>query len=408
MEISNYYKVDIKTINVIGLGYVGLPAAIKFSNSGYKVFGTDLNKDLLENLKNGILSFNEVGMEKELKFALKNGLELSSSCVTADMYIVAVPTHFNKESKKIDPYHLISAVKSIVENCNSRAIIVIESTVSPGTIDEFLVPLGKEKNIVFAHAPERIIPGRTLYEITHNDRVIGSDDKEICQHIKEAYQSFCEGNILTTNLRTAELTKVVENTYRDINIAYANELKKICQKMSIDVHEVIQLANRHPRVNILNPSAGVGGHCISVDPWFLVGDFPQEAQLIARARIINDSMPSYTWNKFIKQVKSSKIGIYGLTYKPNIDDVRESPAFQLLEYLKSTDPTRELTLYDPYLKEQVSIFQTMEFDKFLDSVEAILVMSPHDHLQPYLENIQKKNIAVFDPFNTYDSNVIKI
>jgi UDP-N-acetyl-D-mannosaminuronic acid dehydrogenase len=324
------------------------------------------------------------------------------------MYIIAVPTHFNRESKKIDPYHLIAAVNSIVATCKPNSIVVVESTVSPGTIEEFLVPLGRDKHIIFAHAPERIIPGSTLYEITHNDRVIGSDDVVVCEQVKEAYQSFCEGSICTTNLRTAELTKVVENTFRDINIAYANELKKICQKMSVDVYEVIRLANRHPRVNILNPSAGVGGHCISVDPWFLVGDFPKEAKLIAEARRVNDSMPSYTWHQFLARIKTNKIGIYGLTYKPNIDDIRESPALQLLEYLKAEESTRDILLYDPFLKTKISNNQILDFNQFIESTEAILIMAPHDHLKSHLASIEKKKITVFDPFNFYGSGINKL
>lgn len=399
---------EIRRINVLGLGYVGLPAALEFTNHGYQVIGTDLNKELLDNLSNGVLNFSEEGMQEELNLALKKGIEFSSKSAEADMYVIAVPTNFDRKNKKIDPCYLIAAVKSIVDICPPSSIIVVESTVSPGTIEEFLVPLGKEKQIIFAHAPERIIPGRTLYEITHNDRVIGADNEKVREQIKEVYQSFCKGEIKTTNLRTAELTKVVENTFRDINIAYANELKKICQRMFVDVHEVIQLANRHPRVNILNPSAGVGGHCISVDPWFLVGDFPKEAQLIAKAREINDSMPSYTWKRLLNQVTTSKIGIYGLTYKPNIDDIRESPAVQLLEYLKKEHYSKDVLLYDPFLKEKIFDSQTFDFEEFIDSTEAILVMSPHDHLKEHLARLQGKQCIVYDPFNFYENGTIKL
>ncbi|EGO8156573.1 nucleotide sugar dehydrogenase [Enterococcus faecalis] len=394
-------------INVVGLGYVGLPAALQFANNDYEVIGTDLNADLVSKLSNGQSFFEESEMENELKKALLKGITFSTNCIKADLYIVAVPTNFDKKSKKIDPKHLISAVSNILKICAEDAIIVIESTVSPGTIQRYLKPLSIEKKVHFVHAPERIIPGNTLYELIHNDRIIGSDDFEIGCIVKEVYASFCQGTIRITNLNTAELTKVVENTFRDINIAYANELKKICDRLTINVHEVIELANKHPRVNILNPSAGVGGHCISVDPWFLVGDFVEITPLIATSRGVNDSMPEFTWKKVLKKEEGNKIGIYGLTYKENISDLRESPAIQLFEHLNKKEVQKPDYLYDPHLNEKIFDNQVLEFEKFIDSVEVVLVMAPHDHLKNFLECLNHKNIRIYDPFNRYE-NTIKI
>ncbi len=396
-------KNKVAKINVVGLGYVGLPAALKFANNSYDVLGTDLDKELLRDLQAGYLSFDENGMQEELNQALQQKISFQNHCESADLYIVAVPTHFDRKTKKIDPKHLIAATKSILAVCPEEAIIVIESTVSPGTIEQHLRPLVENQTVHFAHAPERIIPGMTMFELVHNDRVIGADTKEIANIVKEVYSSFCKGTIRTTDIQTAELTKVVENTFRDINIAYANELKKICHQMDIDVKEVISLANCHPRVNILNPSAGVGGHCISVDPWFLVGDHPKEAQLIAAAREINDSMPAYTWNKMSEKVDVSKktIGIYGLAYKPDIDDVRESPSIQLLDYLKKNNLDKNVYFFDPFINKQLFKQHILDFSRFTDMVDVILIMTPHGHLNGILPMLNDKGIPVYDPFYNY-------
>lgn len=395
---------EIKTINVIGLGYVGLPAALQFCNYGYQVFGTDTNKELITNLKKGVLETTEAGMQKELHKALNNQIYFSQNYYKADMYVIAVPTHFDRTTKKIDPCYLISAVNSIIEVCEEDAVIVVESTVSPGTIKLYLEPLLKGKQLKIAHAPERILPGSTLYELRNNDRVIGADEVAVREQVKTVYQSFCSGKIRTTDIATAEMSKVIENTFRDVNIAFANELKKICDRMGIDVYEVISLANCHSRVDILKPGAGVGGHCISVDPWFLVGDFPELTQLISKARLVNDSMPRYVWEKLLKQITTKKIGIYGLTYKANVDDTRESPAWQLYRGM-SKDEKQRTVFYDPYVQEKIYEEQVTEFADFLNKVEIILVMAPHDHLNQQIEIVKERGIRIYDPYNTISSGI---
>ena len=300
-------------INIIGLGYIGLPTALMFAKSGVKVIGTDYNKELVDTLNSGKLTFEEEGLNELFNEALQNKIEFKTEYVKTNMYIVAVPTPYVSESKKIDPKYVISAVNSVLDVCENGAVIVIESTISPGTIDRFVRPeitkrgfvIGKDIHIV--HAPERIIPGNMVYELENNSRTIGSDNYEIGEKVKELYGCFCKGEIVVTDIRSAEMSKVVENTYRDINIAFANELAKICRADDMDVYEIIRIANKHPRVNILQPGPGVGGHCISVDPWFLVGDYPDLTNIILAARKINDSMPDHVLSRIRDIMRENNI-----------------------------------------------------------------------------------------------------
>ena len=272
----NRENIMSEVINVIGLGYIGLPTALMLASKGLKVIGTDLDEKKVDMLQNSSLTFQEEGLAELYQKAVLNGIQFISNSVTADVYIVAVPTPFHKQNKKIVADYLVNAVKDIVVKCKEKSVIVIESTVSPGTIDLFVRPIildenpRQNKRICLAHAPERIIPGSMIKELVYNNRIIGADDIETAQRIKNIYSQFCEGDIELTDIKTAEMSKVVENAYRDINIAYANELVKICREAGVDVYELIRIANKHPRVSILTPGPGVGGHCISVDPWFLV------------------------------------------------------------------------------------------------------------------------------------------
>ena len=322
----------MKSINVVGLGYIGLPTALMFAANGIRVRGTDLNINVVNKLNSGKLTFKENGLEELFKEAQKNEIEFSTNYLKTDMYIITVPTPYIKESKKIDPKYVISAVNNVLNFCEKGAIIVIESTVSPGTIDKFVRPLIEEKGLVLGndvhlvHAPERIIPGKMVYELENNSRTIGAYSETIGNKVKEIYSSFCKGDIIVTDIKTAELSKVVENTFRDINIAFANELAKICRRENIDVYNLIEIANKHPRVNILNPGPGVGGHCISVDPWFLVGDYPDTVNIIKSAREVNDSMPDFVISRIKELMKEnniediSRVGLYGVTYKEDVDE----------------------------------------------------------------------------------------
>ena len=289
-------------INVIGLGYIGLPTALMLASHGVEVIGTDYNKDLVTTLNNGNTTFEEKGLDELFKSAVQSGIKFTTEYQKTDIYIVSVPTPYDEFSKKVDACYVISAVESVLKVCNKGAIIVIESTVSPGTIDKFIRPAIEKKGFIIGsdinlvHAPERIIPGNMVYELLYNNRTIGADNVKVGERIKKIYSSFCKGEIVITDIKTAEMTKVIENTYRAVNIAFANELAKICNYDNMDVYEIIKICNMHPRVNILQPGPGVGGHCISVDPWFLVGDYPSLTKIIWDSMLINDSMPEYVLN----------------------------------------------------------------------------------------------------------------
>ncbi|EGP4723126.1 nucleotide sugar dehydrogenase [Enterococcus faecium] len=390
-------------INVIGLGYIGLPTALMLAANGNEVVGTDYNQKLLHKLQEGQLTFEEKGLEELFDKALTRGIKFENEYSSTDFYIITVPTPYDKVDKKIDPSYVIAATKRVLEVCKKETILVIESTISPGTIDRFVRPLVKEaglslgEDVHLVHAPERILPGQMIKELQFNSRTIGADEPEIAEKVKEIYSTFCEGEIVCTDIRTAEMTKVVENTFRAINIAYANELTKIARHDGLDVHEIIRIANMHPRVNILSPGPGVGGHCIPVDPWFLVGDYPRLTQLISTALEINESMPELVLERLVAIMKENnitdrnKIGIYGMTYKQDVDDIRESPTVQLFEKMKSSfaEPFR---VFDPMIKEKIMDNQVMDFDKFLNDSEIIVLMVEHTHLKENLSMLQNKLI----------------
>lgn len=395
-------------INVVGLGYIGLPTALMFASHGVEVVGTDYNAELVATLNAGKTTFEEDGLTELFESALKAGITFTTEYISTDVYIVSVPTPYDKASKKIDAKYVISAVKSVMAVCPKGATVVVESTVSPGTIDRFVRPVIEENGFVIGrdinlvHAPERIIPGNMVYELEHNSRTIGADSKEIGEKIKSLYASFCKGEIVVTDIRTAEMSKVVENTFRDINIAFANELAKICRSDNMDVYEIIRIANKHPRVNILQPGPGVGGHCISVDPWFLVGDYPGLANIILAARKINDSMPEFVLSR-IREIMDengvediSRVGLYGLTYKEDVDDVRESPSLQLLESMR-LHLGGKIRAYDPFVEKKLCDGQMFDFDEFLGACDIVAIMTAHTHIKENLPKLSGK--IVFDTKN---------
>lgn len=391
-------------VNVIGLGYIGLPTALMLAAHGVDVTGTDLNEERVDCLNRDCITFKEKGLEILFKKACEKGIRFTSKYIQTDIYIIAVPTPYDKKSKKLDPAFVTQAVEKIIKICKKGAIIVIESTISPGTVNKYIRPLIEKKglsvgqDIHLAHAPERIIPGNMIYELEHNARTIGTDCKEIGEKIKKLYLSFCKGEIVITDIKTAEMTKVVENTYRDINIAFANELAKICHSDQMDVYEIIKIANKHPRVNILSPGPGVGGHCISVDPWFLVGDYPGLVNIILAARKINDSMPQFVLKRAYEIMKErnisdiSRIGVYGLTYKEDVDDMRESPSLQMLAHMEENLAGGRVKIYDPYIKHQVYKNQYYDFDAFISDIDFIIIMVGHKEIRDKAEALIGKVI----------------
>lgn len=390
-------------INVIGLGYIGLPTALMLASHGVEIIGTDCNQELVATLNAGRTTFKEDGLDELFQKALRAGIKFTTEYQVTDTYIVSVPTPYDKFSKKVDACYVVAAIKDVMKVCPKGAMVVIESTVSPGTIDKYVRPvieasgfkIGEDIHLV--HAPERIIPGNMVYELLHNNRTIGADNREIGEKIRAVYASFCQGEIVITDIRTAEMTKVVENTFRAVNIAFANELAKICRHDNMDVYEIIKICNMHPRVNILQPGPGVGGHCISVDPWFLVGDYPSLAKVIDESMKTNDGMPDFVLNRIHEIMQEnnitdvSSVGLYGLTYKENVDDCRESPTLQLLES-QERHLASGLKVYDPFITEDVVSNQYHDLEEFLSNVELLVIMVGHDEIKNNLDKLNGKII----------------
>lgn len=396
-------------INVIGLGYIGLPTALMMASHGVEVVGTDYNKELVATLNAGHTTFKEQGLDELFRAAVDAGIKFTTEYQHTDTYIVSVPTPYDKFSKKVDACYVVAAVRDVMRVCPKGATVVVESTVSPGTMDKYVRPvieaegfkIGEDIHLV--HAPERIIPGNMVYELLHNNRTIGADSREVGERVKQYYASFCQGDIVVTDIRTAEMTKVVENTFRAVNIAFANELARICRHDNMDVYEIIKICNMHPRVNILQPGPGVGGHCISVDPWFLVGDYPQLAKVIDESMKTNDSQPTFVLNRIHEIMKENgitdnrRVGLYGLTYKENVDDYRESPTLQLLE-AQERHLARPLKCYDPFLEgHKIAENQYADFDEFLSGIDMVVIMVKHNHIKQNWDKLRGK--VILDCFN---------
>ena len=392
-------------VNVVGLGYIGLPTALMMASHGVEVIGTDYKKEVVDKLNAGQTTFKEKGLDELFHAALDAGIKFTTEYQKTDTYIISVPTPYDKFTKKVDAKYVVEAVKDVMQVAPKGATVVIESTISPGTIDNYVRPeIEKDgfkigEDIQLVHAPERIIPGNMVYELLHNNRTIGADDKAVGEKIKKLYASFCQGEIVVTDIRTAEMTKVVENTFRAVNIAFANELAKICRYANMDVYEIIKICNMHPRVNILQPGPGVGGHCISVDPWFLVGDYPRIAKVIDESMKTNDGMPEFVLNRIYEIMQQeglkdiSRVGLYGLTYKENVDDVRESPTLQLLENQKR-HLAPGLKVYDPLIEKNIVENQYHDFDKFLNDIDMVVIMVGHNQIRENLDKLKGK--VIFD------------
>ena len=386
-------------INVIGLGYIGLPTALMLASHGQEVVGTDCNAELVATLQKGRTTFKEEGLDSLFAAAVEGGIRFSTEYQRTDLYIVSVPTPYDKFSKKVDPCYVVSAVRQVLDVCPEDAVLVIESTISPGTIDRSVRPVvaASGKRVQLVHAPERIIPGNMVYELLHNNRTIGADDPAVGERVKSCYASFCHGEIVVTDIRTAEMTKVVENTFRAVNIAFANELARICRHDGMDVYEIIRICNMHPRVNILQPGPGVGGHCISVDPWFLVGDYPSLAKVIDESMKTNDSQPAFVLGRIHEIMKergitdTHRVGLYGLTYKENVDDIRESPTLQLLE-CQARHLAEPLKVYDPFVTKDVVSHQYHDLDAFVKDIDMVVIMVKHNEIKRNWEALQGKVI----------------
>lgn len=400
-----------KKICVVGLGYIGLPTAVMFANHGMNVHGVDVNEKAVRLIKNKQLHIEEPGLQERLNSAVDSGkFTASTAPEEADVFIIAVPSPIN-EDKTANLDYVRDATKSIVPFVKKGNLVILESTVPPRTVEDVMIPILKETNLemgtelFISHSPERVIPGKVFEELTNNDRIVGGINEESSRRTDELYRTFVNGTIHLTDATTAEMVKVIENTYRDVNIAFANELAKISEQIGVNAWEAIKLANFHPRVNIHQPGPGVGGHCIAVDPWFLAELKPDLAQIIQLARKTNDSMPQFTAERIKrlfeeKGIQHGRVAVLGLSFKGNIDDMRESPSLEVVHHLEELGI--DYTAYDPHIKENKLAHQTQSIDVAVAHADVLLVLTDHNEfkfLQPDLFVDQVRTKVVLDTKN---------
>ncbi|AJI23773.1 nucleotide sugar dehydrogenase [Priestia megaterium] len=400
-----------KKLCVVGLGYIGLPTAVMFANHGLYVHGVDVNQKAVELIKNKQLHIEENGLQERLESAVDNGhFTVGTTAEEADIFIIAVPSPIN-EDKTANLNYVREATKSIVPYVRKGNLVILESTVPPRTVEDVMLPVLKEtglelgSELFVSHSPERVIPGKVFEELVNNDRIVGGINEESSRLTVELYKTFVKGNIHVTDATTAEMVKVIENTYRDVNIAFANELAKISEKIGVNAWEAIKLANYHPRVNIHLPGPGVGGHCIAVDPWFLTELQPELAKIISLSRHTNDSMPEYTALKTKslldeKGIQHGRVAVLGLAFKGNIDDMRESPSTDVLHHLEKLGV--DYTAFDPHIKENKIERQTQSLDEAVAHADVILILTDHNEFKELLPSAVENHMrtkVIFDTKN---------
>ena len=387
-------------------GYIGLPTAALFTRNHCEVVGVDINKEIVNKLNQGITHIEEPGISEIIKNAVENKIYMASlTPKKADAYIITVPTPYIVENYSCDLSYVVSACKSIIPYLEKENTIIIESTIAPMSTDDVIKPIFENagftigKDLYLAHCPERVLPGNIIYELIHNNRIIGGITQKCSDKACNVYGKFVEGELIKTEAKTAELSKCMENTFRDVNIALANELAKICAEIGVNALDVIEMANKHPRVNLHSPGPGVGGHCLAIDPYFIYAKAPETAKIIKLARDTNNSMPSFVCENVKKIISKGKIAILGVSYKGNTDDDRESPAYEIIS--KLTKENYEIAIHDPHVKNN----NFVSLDEALKNANLILVLCDHDEFKKLDYNLIKKNMEKAIIFDT--KNIVK-
>ena len=386
----------------IGLGYIGLPTAIIAANSGLEIVGVDINPSIVKQTNNGKSHIIEAGLQELLQKAISSQkLTASQSPVKADAFFLFVPTPI--DSRKMPDISFVEdATRAVIPLLEPGKLFVIESTVPVGTTEQMAELIFKERpelrdNLYIAYCPERMIPGNAVYELTHNDRVIGGINEESAKKAAQFYANFVVGQIHTTDSRTAEICKLAENSFRDVQIAFANELSIICQKAGIDVTNLIRLANLHPRVNILTPGCGVGGHCIAVDPYFLISNFNEQTSLIQQARKVNTFKTQWCItqiknciNNFeLKHKRRPKVAMMGLAFKPDIDDLRESPAIDIVSEIMKLSNNTEILISEPNLSRH-QFFNLTDYNESFQKADIVVFLVAHTPFKTLPKNTNKE------------------
>ena len=401
----------------MGLGYIGLPTSLMFAKHGVDVVGVDIDPEIITKLNNGKLHIEEQGLEEVLHEVLhEQRFRASSRPEPADVFIIAVPTPNNKDlHRSCDLTYVMDATAKVLPFVRKGNVIIIESTIAPRSMDDYIKPIVETtglvigKDIFLVHCPERVLPGRILEELVYNNRTVGGITEACSDKGSKVYETFVKGEILKTDSKTAEMSKLMENTFRDVNIALANELAKVCFELEINVLDVISMANKHPRVHLHQPGPGVGGHCLAVDPYFVVSKAPELANIIKLARDTNVSMPYYIVNcvrMLVEGIHRPKIAVLGLSYKGNVDDIRESPSIDVINILMAMDV--EVALHDPHV--QSGKMPVVSLEDAVEGADLILILTDHDEFKEVDYDSLTKGMAhtmILDTRNCLNAQAFK-
>lgn len=392
----------------VGLGYIGLPTSIMFAKHDVEVVGVDISPNVIEMLNSGKIHIEEPGLQEALEEVIAKGtFRAALTPEKADAFIVAVPTPNNDDIyKSCDLSYVLSAVSNVIPYLEKGNVLIVESTIAPRSMDDYVKPLVEKagfvvgKDIFLVHCPERVLPGQILHELIYNNRIVGGITPECTGAGAMVYSTFVKGAIIKTDAKTAEMSKLMENTFRDVNIALANELTKVCNELEINALDVIEMANKHPRVNLHYPGPGVGGHCLAVDPYFIVAKAPEQAEIINLSRSVNTSMPEYVVdnvNTLMKNVDGKVVTLFGLTYKGNVDDIRESPAMEIREMLEHQGKF-EVRSFDPHVEGDIVI---EDIEAAVNNSDLIVILTDHNEFKEldFSKLAKMSNKRIFDTRN---------